>query len=70
MLKIHTHTGIVKCTSDHSLVNSDGNALFPSDVKVGKTKLMQSFPTEWSGSKQTLKTSFFRYFYYKDERFI
>lgn len=69
MLKIHTHTGIVKCTSDHSLVNSNGNALFPSDVIVGKTKLMQSFPVEWSGSKQTLKTSFFRYFYYNGERF-
>ena len=44
MLRVFTHTGMVDCTSDHSLVNSDGNAMFPKDVLVGSTRLMQSFP--------------------------
>jgi DNA polymerase elongation subunit (family B) len=47
MLKVHTHTGIVKCTSDHSLVDATGNALFPSDVVVGETTLMQSWPSNY-----------------------
>ena len=47
MLKIYTHTGIVKCTSDHSLVDATGNALFPSDVVVGETALMQSWPSNY-----------------------
>ncbi len=47
MLKVHTHTGIVKCTSDHSLVGASGNAMFPKDVVVGETELMQSWPLDY-----------------------
>ena len=54
MLRIFTHTGMVDCTSDHSLVNSDGHAMFPSSIVCGETALMQSFPTDWVGEVQTV----------------
>ena len=44
MLKIKTHTGIVVCTSDHSLVNSLGMPIKPDELNVGD-ELMQSFQT-------------------------
>ena len=54
MLRIFTHTGMVDCTSDHSLVNSDGHAMFPSSIVCGETALMQSFPAKWVGEVQTV----------------
>lgn len=46
MLQIVTHSGIVQCTNDHSLVLDDGTAISPDDITVG-TKLMHSFPSEF-----------------------
>lgn len=33
--RVLTHTGIVDCTSDHSLLRPDGTKVKPTDVKVG-----------------------------------
>jgi DNA polymerase elongation subunit (family B) len=41
MFRILTHTGVVDCTEDHSLVGSQGQELKPSDVSVG-TELMHN----------------------------
>jgi DNA polymerase elongation subunit (family B) len=35
MFRILTHTGVVDCTEDHSLVDKHGNELKPGDVGVG-----------------------------------
>ncbi len=35
MYRVLTHTGIVDCTSDHSLLRPDGEKVRPEDVKVG-----------------------------------
>jgi DNA polymerase elongation subunit (family B) len=44
MLRVCTHTGIVDVTSDHSLINEDGVPIFPEDIIVGTTKLLQCYP--------------------------
>ena len=41
--RVLTHTGVVDVTEDHSLINSLGNEITPSDCKVGD-KLLHSFP--------------------------
>jgi DNA polymerase elongation subunit (family B) len=69
MLKIYTHTGIVKCTSDHSLVDSTGEAMFPGDVSVGKTALMQSWPDDDHGKLCTLRFTTHRWFVYRERQF-
>lgn len=69
MLKIYTHTGIVKCTSDHSLVDSTGDAMFPGDVSVGKTALMQSWPDNDHGKLCTLRFTTHRLFVYRERQF-
>ena len=56
---------MVDCTSDHSLVNSDGHAMFPSGIVCGETALMQSFPTDWIGKVQTVDMTCTRRFEYK-----
>lgn len=35
MYRVLTHTGVVDCTEDHSLVSADGASVKPNDVKVG-----------------------------------
>ena len=42
MYRILTHTGVVDCTEDHSLVKSDGTDCKPTDVKIG-TPLLHNF---------------------------
>ncbi len=42
MFRILTHTGVVDCTEDHSLVKSDGSDCKPTDVKIG-TPLLHNF---------------------------
>jgi DNA polymerase elongation subunit (family B) len=42
MFRILTHTGVVDCTEDHSLVLANGEECKPSDVKVG-TALLHNF---------------------------
>ena len=37
--RVLTHTGIVDCTSDHSLLRPDGTEIKPTDVKVGEDLL-------------------------------
>lgn len=39
MYRILTHTGVVDCTEDHSLVNINGDELKPADVSVGSELL-------------------------------
>jgi DNA polymerase elongation subunit (family B) len=41
MFRILTHTGVVDCTEDHSLVGAQGQELKPSDVAMG-TELMHN----------------------------
>ena len=60
---------MVDCTSDHSLVNSDGHAMFPSGIVCGETALMQSFPTDWIGKVQTVDMTCTRRFEYKGNVF-
>ncbi|QDZ21998.1 catalytic subunit of DNA polymerase zeta [Chloropicon primus] len=62
MLRIFTHTGMVDCTSDHSLVHADGHAMFPSTIVCGETPLMQSFPNEWSSKHQVVDVTCIREF--------
>ena len=42
MLQICTHTGIVHCTNDHSLVTHHGEPISPDDVQIG-TRLIILF---------------------------
>ncbi len=42
MYRILTHSGVVDCTEDHSLVRSDGVDCKPSDVNIG-TQLLHNF---------------------------
>ena len=42
MFRILTHTGVVDCTEDHSLVAADGTECKPTDMKIGTT-LMHNF---------------------------
>jgi DNA polymerase elongation subunit (family B) len=44
ILRITTHTGSVKVTSDHSLVRKDGSMVKPTELIVGD-ELLHSFPT-------------------------
>lgn len=64
MLRITTHTGIVDCTNDHSLVTSTGEAISPDDLEIG-TELMHSFPTEYVGMDCTFEFCVRRTFVYK-----
>lgn len=64
MLRIFTHTGMVDCTSDHSLVHADGHAMFPSSIVCGETSLMQSFPKEWPSTPQVVDVTCIREFVY------
>lgn len=41
--RVLTHTGVVHCTEDHSLVDKNGNKISPKECKVG-TELLHSFP--------------------------
>lgn len=41
LFRIHTHTGVVDVTEDHSLVLKDGTEVKPEDVKVG-TELLHN----------------------------
>jgi hypothetical protein len=43
ILRITTHTGSVKVTTDHSLVRPDGSMVSPTDLSVGDS-LLHSFP--------------------------
>lgn len=42
MYRILTHTGIVDCTEDHSLVSADGKDIKPCDVSIGSELLHNS----------------------------
>lgn len=45
IVRVLTHTGIVDCTEDHSLVNSKGDEISPKDVKIGDLLLHDSDDT-------------------------
>ena len=42
MVRVLTHTGLVDCTTDHSLLTPAGEAIRPSEVQVG-TELMRHY---------------------------
>jgi DNA polymerase elongation subunit (family B) len=42
LFRVLTHSGLVDCTEDHSLVAADGKAVKPTDVAVG-TRLLHNF---------------------------
>jgi hypothetical protein len=42
LFRVLTHSGLVDCTEDHSLVAADGTAVKPTDVAVG-TRLLHNF---------------------------
>ena len=44
MLRIFTHSGIVDCTNDHSLLTPSGMPISPDGVEVGVTELLHSYP--------------------------
>lgn len=44
VVAVTTHTGYVKCTVDHSLVTSTGNAIKPSECVLNSTELLHSPP--------------------------
>ena len=56
--RILTHTGVVDCTEDHSLVAADGSALQPGSVIVGTTSLLHNSEVgaEFSRSLATADT--------------
>ncbi len=41
MYRVLTHTGVVDCTDDHSLIKSDGNEVKPNEVSIG-TELLHN----------------------------
>lgn len=58
--KILTHTGCVKVTEDHSLLNENKEVLKPTECVIGN-KLLQSYPTSFNSSVNTIS---------KDKAFI
>lgn len=66
MLRICTHSGLVHCTNDHSLVTQSGAPISPDDVVVG-TELMHSYPAEFhqDNDPTTIRLCIAREFVYK-----
>jgi DNA polymerase elongation subunit (family B) len=58
MFRVLTHTGVVDCTEDHSLVAEDGSEIKPSDVSLGtsllhSTTLHKEFGNvKWEGTEK------------------
>lgn len=44
MVTVRTHTGIVTCTVDHSLIDINGHEISPNDCIIGETRLLHSTP--------------------------
>lgn len=44
LYRITTHTGVIKVTEDHSLLDLDGNEITPNEVKVGSDLLTKQLP--------------------------
>ena len=65
--KILTHTGCVKVTEDHSLLNENKEVLKPTECEIG-TKLLQSYPTSFNSSVNTISKdrAFIYGFFYGD----
>lgn len=68
MLQICTHTGIVHCTNDHSLVTQHGTPISPDDVQIG-TRLMQSYLDTYPSMICKVEHSFTRSFLYKGKKY-
>jgi DNA polymerase elongation subunit (family B) len=51
LYEVLTHTGCVRVTEDHSLLDKDGKIIKPTDCKIG-TELLHSFP-EIENSKES-----------------
>lgn len=56
MFRVVTHTGVVDCTEDHSLVAPDGKEVKPSEVSVGTELLHSSKAWEQFNGQQTTIT--------------
>ncbi len=57
MYRILTHTGVVDCTEDHSLVGPGGEALKPCDVGVGSRLLHNDSVAGEYGGKESCEIS-------------
>ena len=44
MYRVNTFEGCVDITSDHSLIDINGDKIKPSELVVNKTELLHSFP--------------------------
>jgi DNA polymerase elongation subunit (family B) len=52
MVTVRTHTGIVTCTEDHSLINNVGIKMAPHECIVGQTKLLHRAPSPNNTNKE------------------
>lgn len=68
MLQICTHTGLVHCTNDHSLVTQHGTPISPDNVQIG-TRLMQSYLDTYPSMICKVEHCFTRSFIYKGKKY-
>lgn len=68
MLQICTHTGVVHCTNDHSLVTQHGTPISPDNVQIG-TRLMQSYLDAYPSMICKVEHCFTRSFVYKGKKY-
>lgn len=54
MSTVFTHTGIVTCTDDHSLITDSGVEITPRECVVGHTKLLHTSPRHEDGVCNTV----------------
>jgi len=53
MMRVTTHTGVVTCTDDHSLVRHNGQTVSPKDLKLGDLLLSRPLEGDVQGSTVT-----------------
>lgn len=53
MYRVLSHTGVVDCTEDHSLMDTFGNEISPKECQINETQLLHSFPATFENMIQT-----------------
>lgn len=48
IIRIHTNTGVVDVTNDHSLLDIEGKPVLPSDISIGSSLLHHSLPHKYT----------------------
>jgi DNA polymerase elongation subunit (family B) len=67
MYRVQTPSGLVDVTSDHSLLNENGESIKPSDCKVGVTKLLHKrLPKEQMKKYDSMEANGMHSIYSKD----